>query len=91
MADGFISTAAVHAAICMCPSVKDFIFFGHQSTEPGHQALLNVLNQKPLLDMEFRLGEGTGACLSLALLKSAAAVMSQMATFDSAGVEDKES
>ncbi len=91
VADGFISTAAVLAAIRMCSTVEDFMFFGHQSTEPGHQALLDELRQKPLLDMGFRLGEGTGACLSLALLKSAAAVMSQMATFDSAGVEDKES
>jgi len=91
VADGFISTAAVLAAIRMCPSVADFVFCGHQSTEPGHQALLNALDKKPLLDMGFRLGEGTGACLSLALLQSAAAVMSEMATFDAAGVEDTHS
>ncbi len=89
VADGFISTAAVLAAVRMCPAVKDYVFCGHQSTEPGHQYLLEALERKPLLDLDCRLGEGTGACLSLALLQSSAAIMSQMATFDSAGVEDK--
>ncbi len=89
VADGFISTAAVFAAFRMCPAVNDYIVCGHQSTEPGHQALLHGLGKQPLLDLGLRLGEGTGACLSLGLLKSAAAVMSQMATFDQAGVEDK--
>lgn len=91
VADGFISTAAVLAAVRMCPSLKGYVFCGHQSTEPGHQFLLEALERKPLLDLDCRLGEGTGACLSLALLKSSAAIMSQMATFDSAGVEDKSS
>jgi len=89
VADGFISTAAILAAVRMCPSVADYVFYGHQSTEPGHHALLNALDRQPLLDLGLRLGEGTGACLSLALLQSAAAVMSQMATFDAAGIRDK--
>jgi nicotinate-nucleotide--dimethylbenzimidazole phosphoribosyltransferase len=91
VADGFISTAAVLAAVKMCPLVRDYVFVGHQSTEPGHEALVNALDARPLLDLEFRLGEGTGACLSLTLLKSAATVMSQMATFESAAVENKTS
>jgi len=89
VADGFISTAAVLAATRICAPVKEYIVCGHQSTEPGHLALLKAFDKQPLLDLDFRLGEGTGACLSLGLLKSAAAVMSQMATFDQAGVENK--
>jgi len=73
VADGFISTIAVLSALRMCPSVADFVFCGHQSIEPEHPALLNALKKQPLLDLEFRLGEGTGAGLSLALLKSAIA------------------
>ncbi len=91
VADGFISTAAVLAAVRMCAAVNDYVFCGHLSTEPGHQFLLKALDRQPLLDLGCRLGEGTGACLSLALLKSSATVMSQMATFDSAGVEDRHS
>lgn len=90
VADGFISTAAVLAAVRMCPPVRDYVFVGHQSTEPGHQALLNALDRQPLLDLGFRLGEGTGACLSLSLLQSAATIMSQMATFESASVENRQ-
>jgi len=73
VADGFISTIAVLSALRMCPSVSDFVFCVHQSIEPEHPALLNALKKQPLLDLEFRLGEGTGAGLSLALLKSAIA------------------
>ncbi len=89
VADGYISTAAVFAATTLTSGVSDYVFCGHRSTEPGHQALLDAMNQKPLLDLGLRLGEGTGACLSLSLLKAAARAMSDMATFDEAGVEDK--
>lgn len=89
VADGYISTAAVYAATTLANGVSDYVFCGHRSTEPGHQALLEAMAQKPLLDLDLRLGEGTGACLSLSLLKAAARAMSEMATFDEAGVEDK--
>lgn len=89
VADGYISTAAVFAAVKMCPAIADYVICGHRSPEPGHQILLNAMDKKPLLDLGLRLGEGTGACLSLSLLKAAAGVMSGMATFAEAGVEDK--
>jgi len=78
IADGFISTAAVLAATRMCAAVEGYTICAHQSTEPGHQALLKALGKPPLLNLGLRLGEGTGACLSITLLKSAANVMSQI-------------
>ena len=89
VADGFISTAAVLAATRIHPGVQDYVFCGHQSPEPGHAHLINALGKTPLLDLGLRLGEGTGACLSLSLLKAAARAMSGMATFAEAGVADK--
>jgi len=89
VADGYISTAAVYAAVSVCPAVADYVVCGHLSPEPGHQTLMNAMKKKPLLDLGLRLGEGTGACLSLSLLKAAVGVMSGMATFAEAGVEDK--
>lgn len=89
VADGFISTAAVLAAVRICPAVAGYVFSGHRSPEPGHARLLEALDKEPLLDLGLRLGEGTGACLSLTLLKAAARAMSDMATFAEAGVKDK--
>lgn len=89
VADGFISTAAVMAATRIHPAVQDYVFCGHQSPEPGHAFLIEALNKTPLLNLGLRLGEGTGACLSLALLQAASRAMSGMATFADAGVADK--
>jgi len=89
VADGFISTAAVMAAIRIHPAVNDYVFCGHRSPEPGHQFLMEAMNKQPIHDLGLRLGEGTGACLSLTPLKAAAQVMSEMATFADAGVDDK--
>ncbi len=91
VADGYISTAAVFAATKISPYLNDYVLSGHRSSEPGHQALLAAMQKKPLLDLGLRLGEGTGACLSLSLIKAAASVMQNMATFDEAGVQDKPS
>ncbi len=84
--DGFISTAAAAIACAMEPKVKSFIFAGHRSSEPGHSALLEFIGQRPLLDLEMRLGEGTGAALAMTIIEGAAKVLNEMATFSSAGV-----
>jgi len=84
--DGFIATAAAVVAAAMCPPFLDYWLAGHQSSEPGHACQLRFLRQQPLLALELRLGEGTGAALAIPVIAAAAAVMNEMATFDSAGV-----
>lgn len=84
--DGFIATAAAVVAAALCPAFLDYWFAGHRSSEPGHAYQLEFLRQRPLLDLEMRLGEGTGAALAIPIIAAAAAVMNEMATFDSAGV-----
>lgn len=86
--DGFIATAAALVAAELCPSWLDYWFAGHLSSEPGHRLQLRYLRQEPLLQLNMRLGEGTGAALAMHLLNAAAAVMNEMATFDSAGVAE---
>ena len=88
--DGFISTAAAAIAAVMAPQAKDFMISGHKSVEIGHQALLDFLGLVPLVDLDLRLGEGTGAVLGISLVEAACKLLSEMATFDSAGVSDKE-
>ncbi len=87
--DGFIAGAAALVATELCPSFLDYWFAGHQSSEPGHAVQLRLLRQEPLLQLDLRLGEGTGAALAMPLLSAAAAVMNDMATFDSAGVSGR--
>ena len=84
--DGFIATAAALAADRLAPSLRDYLVFAHRSAEPGHQAMLDDLGARPLLDLGLRLGEGTGALLAWPILRSAAAMLSDMASFESAGV-----
>jgi nicotinate-nucleotide--dimethylbenzimidazole phosphoribosyltransferase len=84
--DGFISTVAVLAAVRLSPEIRPALFFAHRSAEAGHQVALTALDAKPLLDLEMRLGEGTGSALALPLLRAAAAVLREMATFSQAGV-----
>lgn len=84
--DGFISTAAALAAVRIAPGARHFLFAGHRSSEPGHRLLLGVLELEPLLDLNLRLGEGTGAVLALPLLDAAGSVLREMATFSDAGV-----
>ena len=84
--DGFIATAAALAADRLAPSLRDYLVFAHRSAEPGHQVMLDVLGARPLLDLGLRLGEGTGALLAWPILRSAAAMLSDMASFESAGV-----
>ena len=85
--DGFISTSAAMIAATIEPFVKDYMIFSHKSMEPGHRAMYEYLGaKKALLDLNFRLGEGTGAAVAMNLLEGAMAIMNQMATFDEAAV-----
>lgn len=84
--DGFISTAAAALAAAIAPSVAGYLIAGHQSEEPGHRLLLDYLQIAPVLSLNMRLGEGTGAVLAMPIIESAVALYTQMATFASAGV-----
>jgi nicotinate-nucleotide--dimethylbenzimidazole phosphoribosyltransferase len=86
LVDGFIATAAALAAVAIAPTTRDYMVFAHRSAEPGHTVLLKHLNAEPLLDLHLALGEGTGALLAWPLLKCAAAMLCDMASFESAGV-----
>jgi nicotinate-nucleotide--dimethylbenzimidazole phosphoribosyltransferase len=86
--DGFIVGAAAFAAIRLAPAARDYLIAGHLSPEPGHRLALEELGLEPLLELELRLGEGTGAALALPLVRAAVAILSEMATFDAAGVTD---
>ncbi|MEJ7581690.1 nicotinate-nucleotide--dimethylbenzimidazole phosphoribosyltransferase [Acinetobacter baumannii] len=84
--DGFISSVAALCAVRMNPQVRDWMLFGHQSAEYGHRRILQELNAEPILKMNLRLGEGSGAGTALALVKMACALHNQMATFAQAAV-----
>ena len=84
--DGVIAGAAALVAQRLSPAAVDHCFAGHRSVEPGHVAALATLGLRPLVDLDLRLGEGSGAVLALPLVRSAAAVLRDMATFDSAGI-----
>ena len=86
--DGFISTAAAAVAVRFNPLVRDYLIAAHRSTEPGHAPLLEQISQRPLLDLEMRLGEGTGAALAIPILRAAVEAFTSMATFESAGVAE---
>jgi nicotinate-nucleotide--dimethylbenzimidazole phosphoribosyltransferase len=88
--DGFISTAAVLVASAVEPLVLQRCVFAHRSGERGHALMLSHLGVVPLLDMGLRLGEGSGAALAWPLLQSACAVLREMASFESAGVDQKQ-
>jgi len=88
--DGFISTAAVAIAFMIEPQIRGYLFAGHESEEPGHRILLEYLNLRPILSLNMRLGEGTGAVLAMSIIESAMALYNQMATFASAGVSGAE-
>jgi nicotinate-nucleotide--dimethylbenzimidazole phosphoribosyltransferase len=81
--DGVISGAAALAAVALCPDAAGYLIPGHASAEPGGRALSDRLGRRPLIDLELRLGEGTGALLAVPIVRSAAAVLTDMATLDS--------
>lgn len=86
LVDGFIAGAAALAAVRMAPALRDYLVFAHRSAEHGHGVVLEALDARPLLELDMRLGEGTGALLAWPVLKCAAAMLSEMASFESAGV-----
>ncbi|MFC4467356.1 nicotinate-nucleotide--dimethylbenzimidazole phosphoribosyltransferase [Streptomyces xiangluensis] len=87
--DGVSAGAAALVARAIAPEVLAACIAGHRSAEPGHVAALNKLGLRPLVDLDLRLGEGTGALLALPMVQSAARAMHEVATFDSAGVTEK--
>ncbi|MEU6402825.1 nicotinate-nucleotide--dimethylbenzimidazole phosphoribosyltransferase [Streptomyces sp. NPDC046985] len=87
--DGVSAGAAALVARAIAPEVLAACIAGHRSAEPGHVAALNKLGLRPLVDLDLRLGEGTGALLALPLVQSTARAMHEVATFDSAGVTEK--
>jgi nicotinate-nucleotide--dimethylbenzimidazole phosphoribosyltransferase len=88
LVDGFIASAAALVAVRMNPAALECCFFAHQSAEAGHALLLEKLGGAPLLHLGLRLGEGTGAALAFPLLRAAARLVSEMATFESAGISE---
>ncbi len=87
--DGFIAGAAALIAVGLQPRCKDYLIASHRSVEQGHQAMLDHLGLKPLFDLDLRLGEGTGACLGMSLVFAAIKILTEMATFDEAGVSER--
>ena len=90
LVDGFISTAGALIAYTLEPFVRDYIICGHASVEPGHAALFERMRRKPLLQLNMRLGEGTGAVLAMNIVEAAVAVLTEVATFGEAGVSTAE-
>lgn len=88
--DGFIASTAYLAAFKLQPGIKNYIIACHQSDEKGHQLLLEYLNLSPLVNLGMRLGEGTGAAIAFPLVKAAVNFLNEMASFESAGVSNKE-
>ncbi|MDD7971791.1 nicotinate-nucleotide--dimethylbenzimidazole phosphoribosyltransferase [Roseinatronobacter alkalisoli] len=86
LVDGFIATAAAAAALARAPHIRPAMIFCHCSQEAGHRAALEWLGASPLLDLDMRLGEGTGAVLAWPLVRAASAMLCDMASFESAGV-----
>lgn len=86
--DGFISTAGALAAYAMNAAVADYIFAAHRSVEQGHRIQLEFMGLEPLLDLDLRLGEGTGAALAMNLVDAGIKIYSEMATFTAAGVSE---
>ncbi|MFN3966586.1 MAG: nicotinate-nucleotide--dimethylbenzimidazole phosphoribosyltransferase [Endomicrobiia bacterium] len=89
--DGFISGASALIAVLLNPLVKDYLIAGHISEEPGHKIQLEYLELKPILNLNMRLGEGTGAVLAMNIIDAACKILNEMATFESAGVSKKKS
>jgi len=85
--DGYIATAAALCAVAIEPAVREHLVFAHCSVEPGHSIALQHLQATPLLQLDLRLGEGSGAALAIPLIRSATAILCDMATFESAGVD----
>ena len=90
LVDGFIAGSAALVACAVAPAAKDYMVFCHRSAERGHHLMLAHLTARPLLDLDMRLGEGTGALLAWPMVQSAALLLNEMASFESAGVSGKD-
>jgi nicotinate-nucleotide--dimethylbenzimidazole phosphoribosyltransferase len=88
--DGFVSTAGAIVALRLCPDVRDYIFFSHRSAEGGHGLILKRLGVKPMVNLNMRLGEGTGAVIGMFIIEAGIKAYNEMATFDEAGVSKKQ-
>ncbi len=88
--DGVIAAAGALVANALAPYSRDYMIAGHLSVEPGAKAALEYLEKRPLLNLDMRLGEGTGACLAVPIVQVAAKIINEMATFDEANVTEKE-
>ena len=91
LVDGFISTAGAILAARLSPPSRDYMIASHRSMEPGHRLALETLGKKPLLDLDLRLGEGTGAALAMPLVDAAVRILTEVATFAEAGVSEADS
>ncbi len=89
LVDGFITTAAALTAVRLRPEAAAWLIYSHCSAEPGHRRLLEALDAKPLVQLDMRLGEGSGAAVTMPLLRAAAALHARMATFAEAGVSQQ--
>ena len=89
--DGFISTAGALIAHTLCPDSAQYMLASHRSVEQGHRAALQYLEKTPLLDLDLRLGEGTGAALCMPLIDAAVSVLTKVSTFEEAGVSGADS
>jgi nicotinate-nucleotide--dimethylbenzimidazole phosphoribosyltransferase len=87
--DGFISTAGALIAYCLEPKTRDYMFAAHKSQEIGHKAMLDKMGLRPILDLDLRLGEGTGAALAILIIEGGLKIYRDMATFEKAGVTNK--
>ncbi|MGN6665394.1 MAG: nicotinate-nucleotide--dimethylbenzimidazole phosphoribosyltransferase [Trinickia sp.] len=90
LVDGFIATSALVVADAIAPAVRDYCMFAHLSNEAGHRRMLDYFGAKPLLALDMRLGEGTGAALAMPILRAAVAMLNDMASFESAGIDGRE-
>ncbi len=88
--DGFISGAAALIAYDLKPMVKDYLIASHLSVESGHRAILDYIGLEPLFDLKMRLGEGTGAAIAMGIVEASCKILQEMATFEEAGVAEKE-
>lgn len=88
--DGFISTAGALVAYEMNPDIQDYLFAAHNSVEKGHSVMLERMRLRPFVDLDLRLGEGTGAAIGISLVEAAVKIYNEMATFGDAGVSEKD-
>jgi len=85
--DGFISTAGAMIAVALSLTINEYLFYSHLSSEAGHIKMLERLGQRPILDLDMRLGEGTGAAIAMSIIEGAVKIMNEMATFEAACVD----